>query len=634
MRTLLIVPAASHPSWHACGSTPEISVTNDTSDRMAAAKLFSPRVVPCLPENAPFTPEQRAWVNGYLAGLFSNANYSAHEKAGAKPCLASLTILYGSQGGTAETLAKRIAAEAKGRNFDPCVLEANAFAKVDWTTTERLLLVTSTWGDGEPPDNAARFWTYLNSEAAPKLKHLSFSVLALGDKNYPDFCGAGKKFDARLERLGATRLCPRADCDVDYEAEANAWTRNIWPALEKIENRRTKMERNDALTPVGVTTDDHPLSSYSRSSPYLARLLDNCRLNAPPSAKDTRHLSIALGGPGLDYEVGDSLGVMPANCAALVAEILCALGCDGEEAVRDPAGQETSFRHALLHSFEITKPAPAFLQEVAARANDFELKGLLDPLRKADLDRFLYGREVIDFLVGFPSVKFTPVEFAGLLRKLNPRLYSIASSPKVHPGEVHLCVGTVRYQSHGRARKGVCSTFLADRVEADTPIPVFVQKSGGFRLPADASKPMIMIGAGTGIAPFRAFLEDRRAVGATGRNWLFFGDQHQAHDFLYREELEALVAGKALTRLDTAFSRDQQKKIYVQHRMLEHGRELWAWLEEGAHLYVCGDAKHMARGVDAALHEMVRTAGGKSVEQAADYVQEMKTGKRYQRDVY
>jgi sulfite reductase (NADPH) flavoprotein alpha-component len=310
------------------------------------------------------------------------------------------------------------------------------------------------------------------------------------------------------------------------------------------------------------------------------------------------------------------------------------LACDGEEAVPDADGVESSLRHALQHSYQITQPTLSFVQEVARRSPErcAEWAALLIEEKKADFEKFLPGREVVDFLKFAPG-KFAPQEFVSLLRKLPPRLYSISSSPKAHPGEAHLTVGTVRYECHGRARKGVCSTFLADRVEAGGVVPVFVQASPGFRLPGDATKPIIMVGPGTGIAPFRAFLEERRAVGATGKNWLLFGDQQRASDFLYEEELSAMQRD-GFVRLDLAFSRDQAEKIYVQHRMLENAAELWKWLEEGAHFYVCGDAKRMARDVDAALHEIVQHAGGKSADAAAAYVQNLKSTKRCQRDVY
>jgi len=610
--------------------------------------------IPYVPSSAPFTPEQRAWLNGYLAGLFADANLGevqpqangAPKSAPAEPLL----VLYGSQTGTAEQLAKRLAKEAQKRSFAPRVMELNACPPAELVKEPRLVVITSTWGDGDPPDNAVNFWAQLNSDAAPRLEQLHFSVLALGDKNYSDFCGAGKKFDTRLEALGATRIAPRADCDTDYEATANAWMEGLWPALDSARggtsesangqsaSRETTAELNGvSRSTTDVLVTDSPITSapaYSRTNPFPARLITNRRLNAPGSAKDTRHFEISLEGSGLTYEVGDALGVMPANCPALVDDIILALGCDGEEAVRDPKGAETSLRSALLRNYAITRPTTGLLQLLAERADDAGLKALLNPARKADLDKFLYGREVIDCLMQCTAAKLSPAEFTGNLAKLQPRLYSISSSPKAHPGEVHLTVAAVRYDSHGRQRKGVCSTFLADRAETDTPVPVFVQTSHGFRLPSDTNKPVIMIGPGTGIAPFRAFLEERRATGAKGKNWLFFGDQQRKCDFLYQEQLEGMLAEGSLTRLDTAFSRDQAEKIYVQTRMIEHAKELWSWLEEGAHLYVCGDAKRMAKDVDAALHQVIEQIGGRSDEQAAEYVQKLKSDKRYQRDVY
>ncbi len=610
--------------------------------------------VPYIPSSAPFTPEQRAWLNGYLTGLFADANVAPCEAAvsPARPAGWSaekpdpLLVMYGSQTGTAEQLARRLAKDAEQRGFAPRVIELNAFVSVDFAKENRLIIVTSTWGDGDPPDNASAFWQYLNSGATPQVDHLNYAVLALGDKTYSDFCGAGKKFDERLEQLGAKRIHPRAECDVDYEATANAWMEGVWAALAKAGEASRLPENRSGDSPVQMTTGQDVASSshgaggtpalrYNRNHPFPARVISNRKLNAAGSAKETRHIEISLEGSGLIYEVGDALGVMPTNCPALVNDILQALGCDGEEAVPDAQESETSLRQALLTRYQITQPSIHFLEAIAGRSGDAELKSLLDPGRKTDLDQFLRGREVVDFLSSIPAARFEPAKFVALLRKLQPRLYSIASSPKAHPGEVHLTVGVVRYESHGRQRKGVCSSFLADRVETNvTPLPVFVQASQGFRLPAEGDRPIIMIGPGTGIAPFRAFLEERRALGAKGRNWLFFGDQCQAHDFLYREELEAMRADGALTRLDTAFSRDQREKIYVQHRMLEHARELWGWLEAGAHVYVCGDARRMAKDVDAALHEVIQKAGGKDAAQAAEYVRRLKTERRYQRDVY
>ena len=605
--------------------------------------------LPIIPSNAPFTAEQRAWLNGYLAALFSDAGNAQPESA-ASPGPASpaqpLLVLYGSQTGTAEQLAHRLAKEAAHRGFAPRVLELNAYASVDLAQESRLAVITSTWGDGDPPDNAVAFWHYLNSTAAPKLDHLTYSVLALGDRNYSDFCGAGKKFDERLASLGACRVHPRADCDTDYEAGLKNWMEGLWPALsgqgkpvtsEPIisGSAQTSSPASMSVPPhTGSPVADSRTDAYSRSNPFPARLITNRKLNAPGSAKDTRHLEISLEGSGLSYEVGDALGVMPQNCPALVGEILAALGCDGEEAVTEPSGRETSLRSALLRSYQMTKPGRSFLESLSERAGDVEWKPLLEAARQADLDKFLHGRDVLDLLRCCPTAKFTPKEFVSLLPRLQPRLYSISSSPKAHPGQVHLTVAVVRYESHGRSRNGVCSTFLADRVDADTPVPVFVQASHGFRLPEDGGKPVIMIGPGTGIAPFRAFLEERRATAADGKNWLFFGDQRKQGDFLYQEELEAMLAAGSLTRLDTAFSRDQAEKVYVQTRMLEHGAAIWTWLEAGAHLYVCGDAKRMAKDVEAALHQIIERDGNRTAAQAADYVQQLKAAKRYQRDVY
>ncbi len=598
--------------------------------------------IPYIPSSAPFTPEQRAWLNGYLAGLFADANLgepgatSRSQSAPAKPA-DPLLVLYGSQSGSAEGLAKKFAKEATTKGFAPRVMELNAAAKLDLTQEARAVIITSTWGDGEPPDNATEFWSHISAEAAPKLANLNYSVLALGDKNYSEFCGAGKKLDERLEALGAKRIHPRVDCDLDYEALAKGWMDGVWPALIATSTGSESAASDPGNSPNGPSpaADSSTASpTYSRTNPFPARLITNRKLTGVDSGKDTRHFEISFQDSGLTYEVGDALGVIPQNCPALVDEIIRALGCDGEEGVTEPSGKETSLRSALLRNYQITKPGSSLLQLIADKAGDEELKSLLEPSRKADLDKFLYGREVIDVLLRCPTAKFAPKEFVGLLAKLQPRLYSISSSPKAHPGEVHLTIAAVRYESHGRARKGVCSTFLADHVEADTPVPVFVQTSHGFRIPADGSKPIIMIGPGTGIAPFRAFLEERRAIGATGKNWLFFGDQKAACDFLYREQLEAMLAEGSLTRLDTAFSRDQAEKIYVQTRMLEQAAALWRWLEDGAHLYVCGDAKRMAKDVDAALHEIIQNAGGKTADEAKAYVAKLKSDKRYQRDVY
>lgn len=377
------------------------------------------------------------------------------------------------------------------------------------------------------------------------------------------------------------------------------------------------------------------MSLYSRKNPFPAKLRTNKKLTGTTSAKDTRHYEVCLKGSGLVYEVGDSLGVFPVNHPELVREILDRLKFHGEEIVVDPNGEPIQLQEALLRHYVITEPSKQFLTAIAEKdASAAHLATFIGPDRKEHLQNYLWGREVIDPLLEHPDVSFTPEEFVKVLRKLQPRLYSIASSPKVHPEEIHLTVATVQYQTHGRQRSGVCSTHLAYRVTEEIPVSVFIHSAKHFRLPEDESRHLIMVGPGTGIAPFRAFLHDRRASGASGKHWLFFGDQRVESDFLYREELEAMQQEGTLHRFDTAFSRDQEDKIYVQHRMLEAAHDLYAWLEEGAYFYVCGDASRMAKDVDQALISVIEKAGNKSPEEAAAYVDTMKKEKRYRKDVY
>jgi sulfite reductase (NADPH) flavoprotein alpha-component len=378
-----------------------------------------------------------------------------------------------------------------------------------------------------------------------------------------------------------------------------------------------------------------PAAIYSRKNPFPAVSLLNQKLTLEGSEKETRHYEFSLAGSGLQYEVGDSMGIFPQNNPQLVEELLGALHFSGEESVTNKEGETFSLREGLLKHFQITAPSKQFLEAIAQRsASGPELQELMQPDRKADLERFLWGQEIIDFILDNPSLRFTVEEFVATLRKLQPRLYSIGSSLKAYPEQVHFIIATVRYESHGRQREGVASTYLADRLNSDDRLPMFVHVAKGFRLPEDPSTPIIMVGPGTGIAPFRAYLQERQAVGASGRNWLFFGEQRSKCDFFYEAEFAAARAAGTLTRFDTAFSRDQSHKIYVQHRMLEQAKELFAWLEEGAHFFVCGDAARMAKDVDVALHQIIEKEGGKTPEQAAQYVENLRQQKRYKRDVY
>ncbi len=591
--------------------------------------------IPFIPGSAPFTPEQRAWLNGYFVGLLSNAhgtNANAAPAAEQKQLL-PLLIGFGSQSGTSEQLAKRLSKEASKYGFAAELSELNAVPLEKLTQHSRFIIVTSTWGDGDPPDNAVEFWKALSAESAPKLENLSYSVLALGDKNYSDFCGAGRKFDERLAALGAKCVLARTECDVDYETTANQWISAIWSALPAGgagEGGNTAEPAALAVTaPVEASAT---VVKHSRTNPFLARLIANRLLNGAGSAKETRHIEISLDGSGLEYEVGDALGVIPRNCEDLVSELITLGGWNQSTPVQAHDGQTLPLREALISKFDLRKPNSALVDAVAKTEGCERIVNLLSPEKDA-LKEYLAQREVIDLLSEYPAFRPDAVEFTKLLAKLQPRLYSISSSLRAFPGQVHLTVGIVRYETCGRKRKGLCSTFLADRVEVGGTVPVFVQPSHGFKLPKNSETPIIMVGPGTGIAPFRAFLHERKAAGGTGKNWLFFGDQQAACDFLYRDELDSFKSGGLLSRLDLAFSRDQKEKIYVQNRMIENAGELFRWLEDGAHFYVCGDAKRMAKDVDAALHKVVELSG-KTSDEAAAYVQKLKSEKRYQRDVY
>lgn len=589
-----------------------------------------------IPETAPFSREQRAWLNGFLAGIFGNGALPlpAMPEKKTEPLL----VLYGSQSGNSEMLARRFGNEGKNAGHAPRVLCMDQWEKFDLTQESNLLIVVSTWGDGDVPDNAQAFWKFLSGPSAPKLENLRYSVLALGDTNYAStFCEAGKKFDARFAELGATRISPRVDCNVDFEATAREWAAAVWKALAEAP-KSPSHTHNTLPIPLlhsgggeGAGALPTETKIYSRANPFPGRLLGNRRLTGIGSGKDTRHIEISIAGSGFEYKPGDALGIAPANDPVLVAQILTKLKCDGEEEVSTPSGEKTSLGRALLRDYEITRISFPLIELAAASSGSAALKELA--ASRADADKYIPGRDVLDLLTEF-EVQIPPAEFVRGLRKISPRLYSIASSPRAFPDAVHLTVGVVQFTGSRRTHNGLCSGFLAERVKTGSELAVFLQSSHGFRLPANPEAPMIMVGPGTGIAPFRGFLQDRGAVGAKGRNWLFFGEQHAASEFLYRDEFEGWKSKGLLTRLDTAFSRDQEEKIYVQHRMLEHARELWGWFQEGAYFYVCGDAKRMAKDVDAALHQVAQKGGGLSVEASIEFVDSLRQQKRYQRDVY
>lgn len=569
-----------------------------------------------VPENAPFSPEQRQWLNDFFAKQMASGATSPDTGAPAIP----VTILWGSQTGNAESCAKMMAKSLNGGRFETEVFDLSAYETSRLPKEKNVLVITSTYGDGEPPDNAADFVETILAESAPRIDGVKFSVLALGDTEYPDFCETGIVIDRRLGELGGERIYDRVDCDVDYDESFDTWKAGIISVLGA---GAAVAELSDA--PV----EDLP---YGKKKPFPAPVLVNRDLNKEGAFKSTHHLELSLAGSGLEYQAGDALGVFPENPEGAIDELLEALPFNTTRSVPTPAG-DVSLKEALTRHFDIRSLNKKLVQAWQSRSGSPYLRSVVEADNKETWDDFLWGRELIDLAIDYPADFRDGEEFVGILKKLQPRLYSISSSPKAHPGEVHLTVAKVTYDSHGRSREGVCSTYLADRCDGMSP-GVFVHINKAFRPPSDPSVPMIMVGPGTGIAPFRAFLEDRQADKATGKNWLFFGNPYRATDFLYEEELVAMEENGVLSKLSLAFSRDQQEKIYVQHLMLEEGAELWQWLEEGAHFLVCGDASRMAKDVDHALHQVIEIHGKKSEEEAIEYVKQLKKDKRYSRDVY
>ena len=583
------------------------------------------------------TPNQLLWISGYLAGLCAtSAPASSEWPQGGVQSLsrleerAVLTVLFGSQTGNAEKIADWVKAKAEAQGFSVIVQNMLDYPKNQLKKDKNLLLIISTHGEGEPPDNAKEFYDFLHGKRAPSLEGTRFSVLALGDSSYSHFCQTGKDFDARLEALGAGRIHERVDCDVDYDEAAEAWCETVLSHFAQ--------ELNQSASSAVVVSATLPAAAvvrsiYSRKNPFPATLLTNLNLNGRGSPKETRHIELSLEGSGLHHEPGDSLGIAPSNDPSLVEELLYALdlAADAEVTV---GGSRLPLGQALTTMYEITTLTPPFIEGYARLTDSQELKALLREDQQQALTAFMESHHIIDVVTGYPVPGLAAAEFISLLRKLPPRLYSIASSFKANPDEVHLTVAVVRYKTLDRQRKGVASSYLAECVEAGATVPVYVESNKNFRLPADPNTPTIMIGPGTGVAPFRAFMQEREELGAKGRNWLFFGAPHFTTDFLYQSEWLRYRKTGLLPHIDVAFSRDTSKKVYVQHRMRERSKELYAWLQEGAHLYVCGDSKHMAADVHAALLEIIQREGSLTAEQTADYVKTLQKERRYQRDVY
>ncbi len=662
-----------HPLAAILGLGAAISPTLSETERiylggyLAALQSLPVSGQPVLPETAPLSRQSRLWVDGLLAGMYSRACQPG--SAVPAPPSPAVTVLWASQTGNAEELAATAAQRLTESGYRPRLIDMDSCDLP--SLTGDVLVVSSTFGDGGPPDNGADFWARLD-ENANKLTGIRFAVFAMGDSSYDDFCGHGRRLDTAFAERGATRLLPRVDCEPDFDGPGSSWLDEVIAALDgapadndaggdsgdhlsghgthvRPEGRfgdASPRERTSSASGVGTATDllergaparpRRPAPTpFSRALPVPAALVRNEVLTTPGATKEVRRVAFDLGDSGARYEVGDSLGVWPSNCPALVGEFLDAAGLDAGRTAT--AGDtEMPLEQALRTHFDITRVSRNLLEFVADRNPSNRLAKLLRRDNRNELSGYLWDRQLVDVLRDFP-IRAGLVEWLDVLKKLQPRQYSISSSPLVSPREVELTVGIVRYgdprvAGSAARRGGVCSTFLADR--AAGAVPIFLQRAPHFRPPVDPSVPMIMVGPGTGIAPFRGFLHERRALGATGQNWLFFGDQHTAQNFYYRTELEDMFRSGHLSRLDLAFSRDQRERIYVQHRMIEHGAELWSWLREGAHFYVCGDAARMAKDVDDALLRIARVHGTLDEDGALAFKKQLVAEKRYVRDVY
>ncbi|MFP7488372.1 assimilatory sulfite reductase (NADPH) flavoprotein subunit [Bacillus paralicheniformis] len=584
------------------------------------------------------TASQKAWLSGYLAAVQTADAAAALETlpaeapaaSPAQPVSKEVTILFGSQTGNAQGLAENAAKTLTERGFQVTVSAMSDFKPNQLKKLKNLLIVVSTHGEGDPPDNALSFHEFLHGRRAPKLDDFRYSVLALGDTSYEFFCQTGKEFDQRLGELGGTRLHPRVDCDLDYDEPAAAWLEGVISSLNEGQEQGASSAPAQTAAPQAAGGE----TVYSRKNPFRAEVLENLNLNGRGSNKETRHLELSLEGSGLTYEPGDALGIFPENDPELVDMLLAELKWDPNATVTVDQGENLSLKEALTSYYEITVLTKKFIQQAAELIANEKLRELAAQENADQLKAYIAGRDLIDFVQDFGPITAAPQDFVSILRKIPPRLYSIASSFAANPDEVHLTIGAVRYNTHGRDRKGVCSVFCAERLQPGDTLPVFIQPNKNFKLPENPEAPIIMVGPGTGVAPFRSFMQEREETGAPGKSWMFFGDQHFVTDFLYQTEWQKWLSDGVLTKMDVAFSRDTEEKVYVQHRMLEHSKELFEWLEEGAAFYVCGDKNNMAKDVQNALLEIIEKEGGKSREEAEAYLAEMKKQKRYQRDVY
>ncbi len=600
-----------------------------------AASPLSPQQVGFLNllSTSELNSTQAIWLSGYFAALSGSGVAAGDFAATSAPSASNLplmTILFGSETGNAEGLAEDLMSKASAKGFNVCLEDMQSYDFAKLSQEKLLFIVVSTQGEGDPPLGALKLHAYLKGEDAPRLEDLKYAVFALGDSSYEFYCQTGKDFDGFLEKLGATSIIDRVDADVDFEEPAEEWMDGVLETYQAIADEQggTLQASAEVLAFPGKKK-----SGYSKTNPYFASVLLNDNLNGEGSAKETRHIEIDLGDSELSYKPGDALGVYPLNNQAYVDELIRALKMNAEDSVT-VAKQTLTLRDAFIEKLDITALSRVNMEKYADLIGSDDLKTLLDNEHKEEFKEYTWGRQILDLVEDYPADAITTQDFVNVLRRIPGRLYSIASSVTAHPGQVHLLVGAVRYHSFDRDREGVCSTFLSGRMDQDQKLAIYVQPNKHFHLPKDDNTPIIMIGPGTGLAPFRAFLEERKATDAKGKNWLFFGDQHEKSDFLYADEMQKMQDEGLLTNLSLAFSRDQEQKIYVQTRLLEHAKELYEWLEEGAYFYICGDAERMANDVHKALIETVAKEGGKSQQEAEEYINEMLDARRYQRDVY
>lgn len=575
--------------------------------------------------------DQLTWVSGYVAGMAAAAGGSVAPAApavAAQPTSAPvLTVLYGSQTGNAKGAAQGFQAKAEAAGYNSKLISMADYKPRQLKNETHVVIFVSTHGEGDAPDDAIELHEFLGGKKAPKLNSLKYAVLGLGDSSYEFFCQTGKDFDERLAKQGASAIIPREDCDVDYDSQVESFAEKLIASLKDELSAVPASQSVAAQTGAAVQGAE---SAYTKKTPFVASLLDAQKITGRDSVKDIRHIEISLEDSGMTYQPGDALGVWFKNAPSLVSELLSLVGLQGDENVT-VAGDAMTLTDALTDKLELTLSYPNFIKAYQTATGSQTLATLMED--KAQLRTYMAERQIVDIVRDHPG-SLSAQELADALRPLTPRLYSIASSQSEVEDEVHLTVAHVDYDAFGVRHQGGASGFLCERVEEGGEVAVFVEKNDNFRLPDNPDTPVIMVGPGTGIAPFRAFMQERDAQGAEGKNWLFFGNPHFTQDFLYQVEWQGYVKSGLVDNITLAFSRDQKEKVYVQHRLLEHGKAVFEWLEQGAHFYVCGDAMHMAKDVEAALLSIIQEHGGKSEEDAKAYLVALRKAKRYQKDVY